>query len=300
MEAAQIEPTRASHSACPDGTRRAPRYPGQEELQRLEAATDKEQAHDLKIKTRVRIAKFALRGVKLTCSLIVLSMMTASLALFHATRSLSALNGFPPWAANTKTWPQKIVLAAACLSVAVSLLLFLGYCRRGHPWVKKLGAYERLFAIGWFLVNTTLWGLAAGVLQSTHADGHGQDLWGWSCANNERAQLFSQKINYALVCRLQNWSLVCIIIEIVLEGISIVLYCVVLYRIHSRRRLHRAMEMRNRARFYMQSSLPDLLAGAAPNDSGVHLSPAASIGMTYPAVPIPAAYPDAKQPNTIF
>lgn len=129
--------------------------------------------------------------------------MSASLAIFRATRSLPALNGFPPWAVNTKTWPQKTALAAACLSVAVSLLILVGYCRGGHRRVKKLATYYRLFAIGWFLFNLILWGLAAGVLQSTRHNGHGQDLWGWSCAQNERAQLFAQKVDYALVCRLQ-------------------------------------------------------------------------------------------------
>ncbi|KAH9438833.1 hypothetical protein MCOR02_002433 [Pyricularia oryzae] len=50
---------------------------------------------------------------------------------------------------------------------------------------------------------------------------------------NHRADLFDEKVDYALLCRLQNWTMVCIIIEIVVEVIAITLYSIVFYRYYS-------------------------------------------------------------------
>lgn len=97
----------------------------------------------------------------------------------------------------------------------------------------------------------------------------------------------------------QNWSLVCIIIEVVLEGICIGLYCVVLYRLRSRHRLYKAMERRNKARFE-QNALPNALPLKAPHNSAVDPSQRTAVDMVYPTVPVPAAYKDAKQPCTFF
>lgn len=151
----------------------------------------------------MRIAKFALRSVNFSCSLIILSMLSSSFAIFNATKSLPAQNGLPPWASNTNAWPQKVVLAAACVSLCICVTVFLGYARGGHHRAEKVGVYYTLFAVGWFIFSMVMWCVAAGVFQYTKNNSDNKDMWGWSCIQNHRSELFKDKVDYALVCRLQ-------------------------------------------------------------------------------------------------
>lgn len=244
----------------------SPTFREEQILERREASTEKEQVKDLRIKTRVRMAKFALRGVNFSCSLIILSMLSSSFAIFNATKSLPAQNGLPAWASNTNAWPQKVVLAASCVSLAVCVLVFIGYCRGGHRRAEKVGVYYTLFAVGWFIFSMVMWAMAAGILQFSRNNSNNQDIWGWSCVQNKRSELFQDKVNYALICRLQNWSLICIIIEIVVEVISIALYSIVFYRYYTKRKLHKSMDMRDKARSDLY--LAQLRTQSAPNTPG--------------------------------
>jgi hypothetical protein len=149
------------------------------------------------------MAKFALRGVNFSCSLIILSMLTSSFAIFNATKSLAPQNGLPAWASNTDSWPQKVVLAAACVSLTICIFVFIGYCRGGHHRAEKVGVYYTLFAVGWFIFSMVMWCAAAGLFQASRSNSNNQDMWGWACVQNHRADLFQDKVDYALVCRLQ-------------------------------------------------------------------------------------------------
>ncbi|KAI5862089.1 hypothetical protein GGS23DRAFT_605747 [Durotheca rogersii] len=244
----------------------SPTFREEEILEKREKDTDKEQERDLGLKTKVRMAKFALRGVSFSCSMIILAMLSSSFAIFHATRALPAQNGLPPWASNTNAWPQILVLAVSCLNLLICILIFIGYCRGGHRRAEKVGVYYTLFAVGWFIVSIILWAAAAGVLQFTRNNSDNKDLWGWACVQNHRADLFSEKIDYALVCRLQNWALICIIIEIVVDVITITLYSVVFYRYYTKRRLAKSMDLRDRARSDLY--LAQLRSQSAPNTPG--------------------------------
>ena len=158
---------------------------------------------DQKVKTRVRVAKMLLRGVNFSCSLIVLSMLSATFTIFNATKTIPARSGLPPWAAGQKTWPQITLLTIACVSLATSLFVFWSYCRGGHRKAEKAAVYYTTFALGFFVFNTVMWIIAAAILQSSRANGNGKDMWGWSCNDNTRRQLFQQEVHYTLVCRLQ-------------------------------------------------------------------------------------------------
>ncbi|KAK5663637.1 hypothetical protein OQA88_4068 [Cercophora sp. LCS_1] len=244
----------------------SPTFREEEALEKREKSTEKDQARDLKIKTRVRMAKFALRGVNFSCSLIIMAMISSSFAIFNATKALPAMNGLPSWAHNTNAWPQKVVLACACVSLLICVTVFIGYCRGGHQRAEKVGVYYTMFAVGWFIFSMVMWAVAAGVLQHTRANSGNQDMWGWACVQNHRSELFSEKVDYALVCRLQNWTLICIIIELVVEIISIILYSVVFYRYWSKRKLHKSMDMRDKARSDLY--LAQLRTQSAPNTPG--------------------------------
>ncbi|OAA73995.1 hypothetical protein ISF_00896 [Cordyceps fumosorosea ARSEF 2679] len=270
----------------------SPTFREEEMLEKREASTDAEQARDLKIKTRVRLAKFALRGVNFSCSLIILAMISSSFAIFNSTKQLPTQSKMPSWAQNTKTWPQKLVLAMSCVSLGACVLVFLAYCRGGHRRAERIGTYYTMFAIGWFLVSLVLWVVTAALFQNSKNNSGNKDMWGWSCVDNQRAHVFHDKVDYALVCRLQNWSLICMIIEIVVEVICITLYSVVFYRYYTKRRLTKSMDMRDRARSDLY--LAQLRSMSAPNTpgfvSGGPKSPAAF--STYAMSPRhpPAAY----------
>jgi hypothetical protein len=93
---------------------------------------------------------------------------------------------------------------------------------------------------------------------------------------------------YAYWFVVQNWSLICIIIEIVVEVISITLYSVIFYRYYSKRRLTKSMDMRDRARSDLY--LAQLRTQSAPNTPGFGpKSPAFSQYAMSPRFP-PSAY----------
>ncbi|KAH9909199.1 hypothetical protein F4778DRAFT_218265 [Xylariomycetidae sp. FL2044] len=266
----------------------SPTFREEDILEKREKDTEKEQVKDLGIKTKVRMAKFALRGVSFSCSLIILAMLSSSFSIFHATKSLPAQSGLQPWATGTQTWPQILVLSVSCINLAICILIFVGYCRGGHARAEKVGVYYTLFAVGWFIVSMILWAIAAGVLQFTRNNSNNKDMWGWSCVQNPRATIFSDKVDYELVCRLQNWSLICIIIEIVVDVITITLYSVVFYRYYTKRRLAKSMDLRDRARSDLY--LAQLRSQSAPNTPGFGpKSPAFSQYAMSPRFP-PSAY----------
>ncbi|KAI1006010.1 hypothetical protein K3495_g2211 [Podosphaera aphanis] len=226
----------------------SPTFREEQMLEKQEKFTEKEQAKDLKVKIRVRMAKFVLRGVSFGCSLIVLTLVSTSFTIFNASKHLPARNHLPPWASGTKIWPQVLVLVTSCISLASCIYVFWNYFRGGHRRAEKVAIYYTLLAVAFFIMSSVMWGIAAGVLQGTRSSSLNKDMWGWSCVDNKRRQLFSEKIDYALVCRMQNWTLLCCIIETVLESITILLYGVVFYRYHSKQRLRKSMDIRDRAR----------------------------------------------------
>lgn len=156
-----------------------------------------------KIKTRVRMAKFALRGVNFSCSLIILAMISTTFTIFNATRGLPTQNGMPSWSTTTNPWPQILVLTVACISLCICLTVFWAYCRGGHKRAEKVGVYYTLFAVGWFIFSMIMWVVAAAVFQSQRSNSGNQDMWGWSCVQNHRKDLYDEKVDYALLCRLQ-------------------------------------------------------------------------------------------------
>lgn len=149
------------------------------------------------------MAKFALRGVNFSCSLIVLCMLTSTFSIFNATKELTAKNGLPAWAENTNVTPQILTLASSCLSLFICILIFIGYIRGGHKRAEKVGVYYTLFACGWFMFSLVIWMASIIILQHAKVSSNDKDMWGWSCNNNLRHQLFNNQVDYALVCRLQ-------------------------------------------------------------------------------------------------
>ncbi|EXJ65258.1 hypothetical protein A1O7_01599 [Cladophialophora yegresii CBS 114405] len=249
----------------------SPTFREEQLLEKEELKTEIQQANDLKVKTRVRMAKMVLRGVNFSCSLIVLAMLSTVLTIFHATRNLPNRNNLPAWAPKQKIWPQIVVLSIACVSLLFSIIVILAYCRGGHRRAEKVAVYYTMFAVGWFMFSIVMWLVGAGILHGSKSSGGGQDLWGWSCKDNKRRQLFQDDVHYALVCRLQDWSLICCIIEVVVEVLVIAIYGIVFYRFWSKNRLRKSMDARDRARTDLY--LAQLRTQSAPNTPGFAQTP---------------------------
>ena len=214
------------------------------------------------------MAKMVLRCTNFSCSLIVLSMLSTTFTIFNATRHLPPRNNLPAWATTTKTWPQYTVLAISIVSLVFSVVVIAAYWGSGHRGATKTAMYYSIFAVGYFAFSTVMWLVAAGILHGSKATGGGQDMWGWSCKDNKRKELFQNDVHYALVCRLQNWSLVCCIIEVVVELITIAIYSVVFYRFYSKNKLRKSMDARDKARSDLY--LAQLKAQSAPNTPGYY------------------------------
>jgi len=132
--------------------------------------------------------------------------------------------------------------------------------------------YYTTFSVAAFIFSVVMWIVGAVILNSSKQNGKGNDIWGWSCKENvRRAQLFQQDVSYSLICRLQNWSLVCCIIEVVIELLTLLIYGVTFYRYYTKRKLRKTMAMRDRARSDLY--LAQLRAQSAPNTPGFPMSP---------------------------
>lgn len=246
---------------------RSPTFKEEVKVEEEDLKTEKQNAKDVAVKKRVQIAKFFLRSVNFGCSLIVLSMLSTTFTIFSATKSLPPRGGLPAWANGQQTWPQITLLCISCVSLVTCVIIFWGYWKGGHRKAKKTAVYYTAFALCFFVFSTVMWIVAAVMLHYSRANGNGQDMWGWACNQNKRATLFQDTVNYALVCRLQNWGLVCALIEVVVELITISLYSIVGYRIWSKRKLHKSMNVRDKARSDLY--LAQLRSQSAPNTPGV-------------------------------
>ncbi len=156
-----------------------------------------------KVKTRVRMAKMCLRGTNFSCSLIVLAMLSTTFTIFNTTKSLPSRSSLPAWAPHQKTWPQITLLTIACVSLFFTLLVFYGYWRGGHRRAEKAAVYYTAFSVAFFTFSIVMWAIGAAILNQSRKNGKGNDMWGWSCKDGKRKDVFAQDIDYALICRLQ-------------------------------------------------------------------------------------------------
>ncbi|KAH8145584.1 uncharacterized protein LAJ45_10384 [Morchella importuna] len=227
---------------------KTPTFREEADVERYSTKVQKYDKRDLAVKLKVRLAKIFLRSINCACSLVVLSLVASTFAIFNATKHMAPRNNLPPWAVATPQWPQIVVLCIAVVSLCISLYIMYGYWRGGHKRAEKVAVYWTVFAVGTFIFTIVMWAIAAGIMQGSRNSAEGKDLWGWACKDNVRRKLFEEDINYKLVCREQDWVLVCAIIEISVETITIAVYAFAFYRLASKRKLRKSMDVRDKAR----------------------------------------------------
>ncbi|KAI4192195.1 MAG: hypothetical protein LQ346_004434 [Caloplaca aetnensis] len=252
----------------------SPTFREEQILEKQEEKTEKEQVKDLKTKTRVRMAKMCLRGVNFSCSLIVLAMLSATFTIFNTTRNLPSKNHgtLNAWSPHQTVWPQITLLCIASVSLVMAIGIIYAYWRGGHRRAEKAAVYYTVFAIGFFIFSIVIWSIGAAILnESKRKNNNNADMWAWSCKDGKRKELYKDDVDYDLVCRMQHWSLICAFIEIIVEVITIAIYGVVFYRYYTKRRLHKSMDLRDRARSDLY--LAQLRSQSAPNTPGFQKTP---------------------------
>ncbi|TGZ78960.1 hypothetical protein EX30DRAFT_342817 [Ascodesmis nigricans] len=218
-------------------------------VQELEEKAILEDRKDLAIKLKVRLAKVVLRSINCACSLVVLALVSSTFAIFFATRNLAPRNNFRPWAVDTPQWPQIVILVIACISLILSFGIMYGYWKGGHSRAERMALRATIFAGGVFIFTIVIWSIGIGVMQGSRDNNDDKDMWGWSCKDNMRKKLYQDTINYDLVCRQQDWVVVCAIIEIGVETLAIAVYLFAFYRLfYTKRRLRKSLQIRDEAR----------------------------------------------------
>ncbi|RPA77278.1 hypothetical protein BJ508DRAFT_212973, partial [Ascobolus immersus RN42] len=226
----------------------SPTFREEQVLEKHEAVVEKLDQKDLRWKIRVRMGKVILRCLNFACSLVVLSLVASTLYIFHKTSQLPKRNGLPPWAPDTQLWVQYTVLGVSIVSVSIAMIILLAYWKGGHRRAERLAIYWTVMAVSSFILIIVMWSVVGGIHLTEKAQGEGKDLWGWACKDNTRRILFGEDVDYKLVCRQQDWVFVCAIIEIVVELMAIALYVFVFYRLMSKRKLRKSMDLRDKAR----------------------------------------------------
>ena len=200
------------------------------------------------LKLWVRVLKFFSRLLSLICrfalpsrtyairadrdSGVVIGLSALSFHIFLATRDLPPTNGAQPWASRTVMWPQVMTLVIACLSFAAALAVMAGYLRGGHRRAESLSRWATLMTVIGFVGWIVLWAAAGASLQRARDQSRGRDIWAWAC-DKEAAhhQLFSDRINYDLVCKAQDWNFVCAWIHVATIAVGALAWAAAAWRL---------------------------------------------------------------------
>lgn len=149
------------------------------------------------------MAKMCLRGVNFSCSLIVVSMISATFTIFNASRNLPNRGKLSPWAPKQQIWPQITLLCIASVSLVMAIGILYAYWRGGHRRAEKAAVYYTVFAIGFFFFSIIIWAIGAAILNEQKRHGKNKDMWGWACKEGKRKEVFGDNVDYGLVCRMQ-------------------------------------------------------------------------------------------------
>ena len=133
----------------------------------------------------------------------MLSLISATFTIFNASRALPNRGKFGPWAPKQIIWPQVTLLSIACVSLLMALGVFYAYWKGGHRRAEKAAIYYTFFAIAFFTFSIIMWSVGAALLAHSKNNGKGSDMWGWACKDGRRKEIFSQEVDYALICRMQ-------------------------------------------------------------------------------------------------
>ncbi|KAI5859048.1 hypothetical protein BZA05DRAFT_383204 [Tricharina praecox] len=201
-------------------------------------------ASDLQLKGWIRILKFFARVLSLICSAVVIGLSIATFKIFLATKDLPARNTFLPWARPTVLWPQILTLTIACISFLACIYVIWGYIRNGHRGGEAASPLATTATVIGFIAWIVIWAAAGTSMQTVRASQEGKDMWGWACNKDAgpRRQAFANKIDYDLVCTMQDWNFICTMIHVATVVLSAAVWVAAVWRLRVQSRIHKGCE----------------------------------------------------------
>lgn len=168
----------------------------------------------------------------------VIGLSITSFQIFLSTRHLEPIDNVAPWAKNTPLWPQILTLVIACISFVAALIVILGYIFRGHRGAENVSYFMTIATIIGFIAWVVIWAAAGASLQKVRDNSRGSDMWGWACGKTTKHhELFKNKINYDLVCIMQDWNFICTLIHVGTVVMSAAVWAFALWRIGVRSKI---------------------------------------------------------------
>ncbi|KAJ8100683.1 hypothetical protein POJ06DRAFT_109678 [Lipomyces tetrasporus] len=176
---------------------------------------------DRRHKSRVRIARAGLRIFNFMCSTVVLGLTATTLAVFNATRDLTA-GPFHAWPADAYSWPTTVTLVVAAVSVALNLVILVLLAAVSWRSSSRLDTVATVFSVISFVAGIILWSVVTGSLKLSGLKDEfaGTDIWTWSCREGPRRDAFEGEIDFQRVCLQSDWTFICAILQISAELLS--------------------------------------------------------------------------------
>jgi len=196
------------------------------------------QERDQGLKTRVRKFRIIIRILEFACSVVVVSLMIANLAVFYNTVGTIS-NGVRLWPEKSKLWPTYVTLGVAALSTVLSTATLLAYFW-GTKYANRWNMARTTLTVVTIIFSIILWLIAVYGLQSTSSfEGVGsQSLWSSTCdSTDQQHELFGHVINLNQLCLMQEWGFICATISIGLEILTAISYIYVILRIRHKKQM---------------------------------------------------------------
>ncbi|KAK5126462.1 hypothetical protein LTR85_010698 [Meristemomyces frigidus] len=171
------------------------------ELLRLEA-------HDSRLKQRIRILKFVSRVVAMIMSATTLAPLVMTLVKYLETRNVYyTVDGQQrtAWANNSITWYTYMYTAVAAVSFILNSIILFAYWRgvkQANAADKVAGYWSNILLVGHIVV----WAVSAGIYRygKNPVNGKFRDLWGWSCSSTaDEIQAVITDVNFGKFCNIQ-------------------------------------------------------------------------------------------------
>ncbi|KAK6389519.1 hypothetical protein LTR65_006690 [Meristemomyces frigidus] len=208
------------------------------ELSRLEA-------HDRRLKHRVRVLKFVSRVVASAMSAITLAPLVMTLVKYLETRNTYYnVNGIDrtAWPNNSNTWYTYMYTAVAAISFLLNTAIVIAYwkgVKQANSADKVAGYWSNILLVGHIVV----WAVSAGVYRygKEPVNGHFKDLWGWSCSTAaDELQAVITDVKFGTYCNIQSTSFYSGLVNVGTGLLSASVYLLAVLRLRSKRRVQKA------------------------------------------------------------
>lgn len=149
---------------------------------------------------RLKLIRLVSQSATVLFAGIMFAFMIYVFARFLATKDLKA-DGRTAWAKQSKVWPTIMLLAGAAFTLAASVLDLFAFCICFEKF-----EYSKWITGVRYVVQVSVW-IVLTVVYRVEKSRHNvnNDLWGWSCANENSAvqAAFKDVLDFKTLCNIQ-------------------------------------------------------------------------------------------------